>query len=321
MLKSIVETNKWKRQESVGKVEGKVEEGDNKKFHEEYQYINLLKDIMEHGSMEMGRNGNTKCVFGSAMHFSLENGTIPILTTKKTAWKTCLKELLWFVKGHTDNKILNEQNVHIWDGNSSPEYMKSVGLSHHIEGDLGPIYGYQWRFFNAPYSSCNENYQGSGVDQLQNVIDCLKDPLRRTSRRLVVSAWNPCQIDKAVLPPCHVLFQFNVIDGNKLSCSLYQRSVDTALGQPFNIASYSFLTHLIAKHCGLEPFEFVYYMGNCHIYEDHIDNMKEQVEREPYPFPRVEIKKMREDIGLYEIDDFEVTGYQHHSPIKMKMVA
>ncbi len=308
MLKSLVDANKRKR-------------GEEGKYHEEYQYLNLLTDIIEHGSLEEGRNGKTKSVFGSAMHFSLANGTVPILTTKKTAWKTCLKELLWFVNGDTDNKILNNQNVHIWDGNSSPEFMRSVGLSHYIDGDLGPIYGFQWRHFNAPYSSCNENYSGYGVDQLQNVIDCLKDPQKRSSRRLVVSAWNPCQIDKGVLPPCHVLFQFNVTNGNKLSCSLYQRSVDTALGQPFNIASYSFLTHLIAKHCGLEAHELVYYMGNCHIYEDHIENMKEQVQREPYPFPTVEIKSVREDIGSYVIDDFEVLGYEHHSQIKMKMIA
>lgn len=308
MLKSLVDANKRKR-------------GEEGKYHEEYQYLNLLTDIIEHGSLEEGRNGKTKSVFGSAMHFSLANGTVPILTTKKTAWKTCLKELLWFVNGDTDNKILNNQNVHIWDGNSSPEFMRSVGLSHYIDGDLGPIYGFQWRHFNAPYSSCNENYSGYGVDQLQNVIDCLKDPQKRSSRRLVVSAWNPCQIDKGVLPPCHVLFQFDVTNGNKLSCSLYQRSVDTALGQPFNIASYSFLTHLIAKHCGLEAHELVYYMGNCHIYEDHIENMKEQVQREPYPFPTVEIKSVREDIGSYVIDDFEVLGYEHHSQIKMKMIA
>ena len=319
MLKRIVESNKWKREEIEKTKENEDKKEDN--FHEEYQYINLLKDIIEHGSMEMGRNGKTKSVFGSAMHFSLENGSIPILTTKKTAWKTCLKELLWFVKGQTDNTILNDQNVHIWDGNSTEDYMKSVGLSHYVEGDLGPIYGFQWRYFNAPYSSCNENYSGKGEDQLQQVIDCLKDPVKRNSRRLLVNAWNPCQIEKGVLPPCHVLFQFNVTDGNKLSCSLYQRSVDTALGQPFNIASYSFLTHLIAKHCGLIAHEFVYYMGNCHIYEDHIENMKEQVKRKPYAFPTVEIKTIREDINSYEVDDFVVSGYEYHPQIKMTMVA
>jgi thymidylate synthase len=324
MLKTIVELNKRKRQEQESDSQEEVVKENQDKdddYHEEYQYINLLKDILQHGSLETGRNGKTRSVFGSAMHFSLADGKIPILTTKKTAWKTCLKELLWFVKGETDNKILNNQKVHIWDGNSTEEYKRSVGLSHYIEGDLGPIYGYQWRYFNAPYSSCNEDYTGNGVDQLQNVIDCLKDPERRNSRRLVVSAWNPCQIDKGVLPPCHVLFQFNVTDGNKLSCSLYQRSVDTALGQPFNIASYSFLTHLIAKHCGLIAHEFVYYMGNCHIYEEHLENMREQVKRNPYPFPTVEITNVRENINSYDISDFVVSGYQHHNPIKMNMVA
>ena len=166
MLKYAIDLNKYKdRDPRPGK--------DN--YHEEYQYLNLLKDIMEHGSSEEGRNGPVQTAVGSAMHFSLENGKIPVLTTKKTAWKTCLKELLWFVKGQTDNNILNEQNVHIWDGNSSPEFMKSRGLSHYVDGDLGPLYGFQWRFFNAPYSSCNEDYTGKGVDQLQQVIDCLKE--------------------------------------------------------------------------------------------------------------------------------------------------
>ena len=322
MLKSIVAHNKKKRCACDSAIVTTDTSDDRESdVHEEYQYLNLLSDIIVHGNEVKGRNGITKSVYGAAMHFSLKEGTIPILTTKKTAWKTCLKELLWFVRGDTDNKILNKQNVHIWDGNSTPEYMESVGLSHLIDGDLGPIYGYQWRHFNAPYSSCNEDYTGTGVDQLLNVIEALKDPEQRSSRRLVVSAWNPCQIDIAVLPPCHVLFQFNVTEGNKLSCSLYQRSVDTALGQPFNIASYSFLTHLIAAHCGLEAEEFVYYMGNCHIYEEHIEDMKEQINRDPLPFPKVEIKKVRENINDYEIEDFVVTNYSHHAPIKMKMVA
>jgi thymidylate synthase len=312
MLKYAIDLNKYKdRDPRPGK--------DN--YHEEYQYLNLLKDLMEHGSLEEGRNGPVQTAVGSAMHFSLENGKIPILTTKKTAWKTCLKELLWFIRGQTDNNILNEQNVHIWDGNSSPEFMKSRGLSHYVDGDLGPLYGFQWRFFNAPYSSYNEDYTGKGIDQLQNVIDTLKDPAQRSSRRMVISAWNPCQIDKGVLPPCHVLFQFNVVDGNKLSCCLYQRSVDEACGKSFNLASYSFLVHLLAKHCDLIPHEFIHYGGNCHIYAEHLDAMKEQISRTPYPFPTLEILNKRENINDYVLEDFKVHDYQHHAPIKLKMVA
>ena len=307
MLKNVVELNKYKF--------GNKDE----KYHEEYQYINLINDILKEGTIEEGRNGFTKCIYGAAMHFSLENGKIPILTTKKTAWKTCLKELLWFVNGNTDNKLLNNQNVHIWDGNSTKEYMKTRGLNYE-EGDLGPIYGYQWRHFNAPYEGCNAEYKGKGIDQLQNVIDCLKDTKQRASRRLIVSAWNPCQVDEGALPSCHNFFQFNVVDENKLSCSMFQRSNDEACGTTFNIASYSFLTHLIAKHCGLEAYEFVYFKGNCHIYEEHIDGLKLQITREPYPFPTVSIKQVRENINDYQVEDFEIHNYQHHPQIKFQMV-
>ena len=309
MLKNVVEINKHRGRDT------------SNPRHEEYQYLNLLKDIIDEGVNEVGRNGNTLGVYGTAMHYSLENGKIPILTTKKTAWKTCLKELLWFIRGDTDNKLLNEQNVHIWDANSTPEFKKTRGLHNYVDGDLGPLYGFQWRHFNAPYSSCNEDYAGKGVDQLQLVIDNLKDPEKRTSRRMVVSAWNPCQMDQGVLPPCHVLMQFNVVDGNKLSCCMFQRSIDSACGLPFNIASYSFLTMLLAKHCDLIPYEFIHYGGNCHIYAEHLDDMKEQITRIPYPFPTVEILNKRENINDYVLEDFRIHDYQHHAPIKLKMVA
>ena len=309
MLRKSLENNKFKSRDTT-----------SGHYHEEYQYLNLLEDILTDGVLQEGRNGFTKSVYGSALHFSLENGKIPILTTKKTAWKTCLKELLWFIKGQTSNKLLNEQKVHIWDGNSTPEFKESRGLSHYKDGDLGPLYGYQWRFFNAPYDDCDTDYEGKGYDQLNEVIECLKDPEKRYSRRLVVSAWNPCQMNEGVLPPCHVLFQFNVV-GNKLSCSLYQRSCDCPLGQPFNIASYSFLTHLIAKHCDLEPYEFIHYIGNAHIYEPHLEQMKEQLTRIPEEFPTLEIVNKRDNINDYELGDFKVNNYKHHSPIKMDMVA
>ena len=309
MLKHVVDLNKFKNRDK------------NQEYHEEYQYLNLIQDILNEGTIEKGRNGFTKCSIGSVMHFSLENNKIPILTTKKTAWKTCLKELLWFIKGQTSNKILNDQKVHIWDGNSTKEFMKSRGLQDYKEGDLGPLYGYQWRFFNAPYADCDTNYSGKGVDQLQQVIDCLKDPDQRASRRLVVSAWNPCQINEGVLPPCHVLFQFNVVDGNKLSCTLYQSSCDEFLGIPFNITSYSFLTHLIAKHCDLEPYEFIHYGGNCHIYDDHFDQMGEQILRKPFEFPTVEIINKRESINDYILEDFKIKDYKCHSQLKGDMRA
>ena len=288
--------------------------------HEEYQYLNLINEILTEGSLEEGRNGKTKCIFGAVMRFSLENNKIPILTTKKTAWKTCLKELLWFIKGKTDNKLLTDQNVHIWDGNSSKEFLETRNLSHYREGDLGPIYGFQWRYFDAQYNSCDEDYTNKGIDQLLNVINTLKNPDTRTSRRMIVTAWNPNQIDKMALPPCHILFQFNVVDGNKLSCSLYQRSVDCPLGQPFNIASYSFLTHLIAHHCELKAYEFIYYMGNAHIYENHLEEIKVQLKRKPYEFPVLNIVNKKESINDYTFSDFEIKNYKHHEQIKMQMV-
>jgi thymidylate synthase len=292
--------------------------------HEELQYLNLIKNILEDGYLEEGRNGNTKSIFGGSMRFSLKNGKIPILTTKKVAWKTCLKELLWFIRGETDNKLLQAQNVHIWDGNASKEFKKGVGLEHYPEGILGTIYGYQWRHFNAPYDVRTGNVLDEnkpGIDQLQYIIEQLKNPETRNSRRLIMTAWNPCQLNKMVLPPCHVMCQFNVHRGNKLSCAMYQRSVDVPIGSPFNIASYAFLTHLLAKHCGLIAHEFIYFMGNCHIYEEHLESIKEQLEREPFEFPSLEIVKKRENINDYVVDDFQIIDYKSHEAIKMKMVA
>jgi thymidylate synthase len=289
--------------------------------HEEYQYLNLIENIIENGFWEEGRNGKTKSIFGSSMRFTLKDENIPILTTKKTAWKTCIKELLWFIHGETDNKILQQQNVHIWDGNASKEFMESRGLDHYPDGHLGPIYGYQWRNFNAPYNinTGKAFFSENLVDQLQEIIDQLKNPETRTSRRLIMTAWNPCQLNEMSLPPCHILCQFNVHNGNKLSCALYQRSGDVGLGVPINIASYSFLTHLLAKHCNLEAYEFVYFLGNAHIYDDHIDYLTKQLQNVPFEFPKVQIKEVRENISNYEVSDFEITNYQSHEKISMKM--
>ena len=292
--------------------------------HEEYQYLNLIKNILENGTWEEGRNGKTKSIFGASMRFSLKDGKIPILTTKKTAWKTCLKELLWFIRGDTDNKLLQDQGVHIWDGNTTREFLDSRGLNHYREGLIGPGYGFQWRHFGGDYNSSAAGVQDGGkpgVDQLQQIIDALKDPEQRTSRRLLMTAWNPLQLDEMALPPCHILCQFNVHDGNKLSCMMVQRSCDFFLGIPFNIASYSLLTHLLAKHCGLEAYEFIHTMGNCHLYENAIDAAELQIQREPYPFPTVSIKQVRENINDYQVDDFTLDNYQSHKAIKVAMVA
>ena len=304
---------------------------------EEYQYLNIIEKIINNGTWEEGRNGRTKSIFGEMMRFSLTNGKIPILTTKRTAWKTCLRELLWFIRGETDNKLLQDQGVHIWDGNTTREFLDSRGLHHYREGLIGPGYGFQWRHFNAEYDvSTGKSVSGTqsvsgtcetrgtsktaGIDQLGQIINALKDPAQRTSRRLIMTAWNPIQLDEMALPPCHIFCQFNVTGGNKLSCSMYQRSCDELLGVPFNIASYSFLTHLLAHHCGLEAHEFVYFKGNCHLYEDHIDAAKTQLERTPFEFPTLQMGATRDNINDYVVDDFMLSNYQGHEAIKAKMV-
>jgi len=306
--------------------------------HPETQYLGLIHKIIKTGHRAETRNGVTISLLGESMRFSLKDNTIPIFTSKKMAWKTCLKELLWFISGDTDNNTLTKQNVHIWDGNASPEFMASRGLNYK-EGDLGPIYGHQWRHFNAKYTDSSQDYRGKGVDQLDHIIEQLKisahnnhikhlrdkyfwktPKLMEDSRRLIMSAWNPQQINEMALPPCHILSQFHVQD-NKLSCSLYQRSGDVGLGIPFNVASYSFLTHLLAKHCGLEAHEFIHHIGDAHIYESHIEALEKQLDSPLYDFPKLEIENVYNDIELYTPSDFKVNGYKCNDAIKMEMIA
>jgi thymidylate synthase len=288
------------------------------------------------------------------MRFSLKDGKMPLLTTKQVAWKTCFKELMWFIRGETDNKTLQKQNVHIWDANATREFLDSRGLVNYPEDLLGPVYGYQWRHFNAPYicgkdipywsrieDSANNaglTEEGirrqnmtdrvekppsyAGIDQLTRIITALRDPVERTSRRLILTAWNPLQIDQMVLPPCHVLAQFRVRGDNRLSCALYQRSGDIGLGVPFNIASYSFLTHILAKHCGLVADEFVHFLGDAHIYEEHIDALKVQIERSPFEFPIIRIREAKANIEDYDLADIEFAEpYLHYPKIEMDLVA
>jgi thymidylate synthase len=288
--------------------------------HDEQQYLDMIKDILENGEKETGRNGNTMVLFGTNMRYNLRESTLPLLTTKKLAWKSCLKELLWFISGKTDNKILKEQKVKIWNLNGSREFLDSRNLNYR-EDDLGPVYGHQWRHFNAEYDNCDKSYEEKGVDQLSNVIKMLKDPVERFSRRIVLSAWNPCQLDEMALPPCHIMMQFHVNQNSELSCVLYQRSGDFGLGVPFNIASYSFLTHLLAHHCDLKVKEFIHFIGNTHIYEDHIEPLKEQMIREPKPFPKIIIKNKYDSIDEYKFEDFEIKDYLHHEAVKMNMSA
>lgn len=289
--------------------------------HEETQYLNLIREIIDTGSYETSRNGNTYTKFGYNMRFSLKDGRIPLITTKKMVVKACFEELFWFIRGSTSSTELQERGVNIWNRNGTREFLDSRGLYHLDEGDLGPIYGHQWRHFNAEYTNSSTCYKGSGIDQLKYVIDELSDPQTRSSRRIIMTAWNPCQINQMALPPCHIMAQFHVRDNKYLSCALFQRSGDVGLGIPFNIASYALLTHILAKHCGLEAEEFVHFLGNCHIYEEHVDALKKQMVLEPKEFPQIEINK-RDEIEDYGIDDIVwMTPYQSHPSIKMDMKA
>jgi len=288
--------------------------------HPDLQYHNLIRNVIGNGELKKTRNGATVSLFGQQMIFGLQNNYIPLLTTKKMAWKTCIRELLWFISGDTDNQTLTDQNVKIWNGNASEEFKKSRGLNYKNKGDLGPIYGHQWRHFNAQYKDCKSDYTNQGIDQLQNIINSLNDSEEKFSRRLLMSAWNPCQLQEMALPPCHVLTQFHVNKKIELSCMLYQRSGDVGLGIPFNMASYGILTCLLAEHTGLLPGKLIHNIGDAHIYENHIPELKDQIKRTPYPSPLLTIEK-KDIIDDYNLIDFRVNNYKYHPPIYMPMIA
>ena len=284
----------------------------------EQQYLDLLSKVLDEGVLTESRNSKVLTTFGERMEFDLNDG-FPLLTTKKMGYKTILRELLWFIKGSTSNAELQEKNVHIWDQNSSREFLDGRGLSYE-EGDLGPVYGFQWRHFGAKYDTCHSDYTNLGIDQLKNVIEQIKnDP---TSRRIILSAWNPCDLDKMALPPCHIMCQFNVcIPKKTLNCQLYQRSGDMFLGVPFNIASYSFLTHIIAKITGLKPGKFIHVLGDTHIYEDHVKAVKSQIIRVPDKFPSLTISDELTDINNIKEEYFKITEYKSYPKITAPMIA
>jgi dihydrofolate reductase/thymidylate synthase len=285
-------------------------------LHEEYEYLNGIREIIEKGVTMEDRTGTgTRSMFGKMMRFDLRT-SFPLLTTKRTFWRGVVEELLWFVRGDTNAKHLSEQGVKIWDANGSREFLDKRGLSHREEGDLGPVYGFQWRHFGAKYGDMHTDYTGQGVDQLAECIKKIKeDP---TDRRIIISAWNPADLSLMALPPCHMFCQFYVANG-ELSCLMYQRSCDMGLGVPFNIASYSLLTCMMAQVCGLKPGEFVHSMGNAHVYNNHIEPLKTQLERTPRPFPILRINPEVKDIDGFKASDFELVGYNPHGKIAMEM--
>lgn len=280
-------------------------------------YLELMRKIINKGSIRHNRTGiDTISLFGERMEFDISN-SIPFLTTKKLAWKTMMKELLWFISGDTNNKTLQSQNVKIWNGNSTREYLDSIGLTDREEGDLGPIYGFQWRHFGAEYTNCNDDYSGKGIDQLANVVNLIRnDP---DSRRIIMSAWNPSSQPFMALPPCHIMAQWYVRDGIYLDCQMYQRSCDVALGVPFNIASYSLLTYMLAHVCNLKPGKYIQILGDAHIYTNHLQAVKEQLKRIPFSFPTLQFNRKVDSIDNFVESDFILTDYKCHSSIKMDM--
>jgi thymidylate synthase len=256
------------------------------------QYEDLLRHVLDTGTPKPDRTGTgARSIFGHQMRFDLAQG-FPLVTTKRVHFRSIAYELLWFLRGDRNVSWLQEHGVTIWDEWAAPD------------GDLGPVYGVQWRAWPTP--------DGRHVDQISNVLETLRtDP---NSRRLVVSAWNVGEIPQMALPPCHALFQFYVADG-RLSCQLYQRSADLFLGVPFNIASYSLLTHMVAQQVGLDVGDFVWTGGDCHIYDNHVDQVREQVSREIYPFPQLRVRPAP-SLFEYAYEDFEVVGYQHHPALK-----
>ena len=290
------------------------------------QYLELLDKICHEGVVRDDRTGTgTKGIFGYQMRFNLSDG-FPLLTTKKIFLKGVIHELLWFLKGDTNIKYLVDNGVHIWDSDAYRYYnelcvkhgvlpvdmdtfLAAAGIESPIEGycfgDLNHVYGYQWRSWPKP--------EGGVIDQIANVIDTIKR--NPTSRRMIVSAWNVADVENMALPPCHTMFQFFVAEG-RLSCQLYQRSGDTFLGVPFNIASYALLTMMVAKECGLEPGEFIHTLGDAHLYLNHVEQATEQLGREPRQLPKMHINPAVESIFDYRYEDFTLEGYDPHPAIK-----
>lgn len=287
--------------------------------HEEQQYLDMVRDVIKTGTHKGDRTGTgTISKFGTQMRFNLRY-SFPLLTTKRTFWRGVMEELLWFVSGSTNANLLHDKGVTIWDGNGSREYLDSRGLSHREQGDLGPVYGFQWRHFGAEYTHMHANYSGQGVDQLAEVVRLIQE--NPDDRRIILSAWNPAALSDMALPPCHMFCQFYVADG-ELSCQMYQRSCDLGLGVPFNIASYALLTRMLACVTGLQPGEFVHVLGDAHVYKNHVDPLTMQLTREPRHFPTLNIRnpeKHKGDIDSFTAEDFELLNYEPHKKIAMDM--
>ena len=289
----------------------------------DYVYKSLVNRVLLNGLPRSNRTDtDTLSVFGEHIRFNIEQ-FVPLLTSKRIPWKSCIEELLWFLRGDTDAKILQEKNVHIWDGNSSKTFLEKTGLSHLNEGDCGANYSFQWKHFGASYINCKSEYTNEGFDQISYVENLLKtDPF---SRRIFMSAWNPVDLFKTVLPPCHVSAQFYVTNipncKPKLSCHMYQRSCDVFLGLPWNIFSYTVLTYILAMKCDMDPFELIISFGDTHIYNNHIEQIHKQLCNNNLSSPKLILNKdiIHKDYKNLTVTDFKVIGYFPHPSIKANM--
>jgi len=284
--------------------------------HPEQQYLDLLRQVLTTGQSRTDRTGTgTVSQFGVRMEFDVSE-TFPLFTTKKVSWHNILHELLWFVRGQTDSKILEDQKVRIWRGNTSSKFLTERGLNYR-EGDCGPIYGFQWRHWNAEYEGCDQSYQGFGTDQLFNMVEQIKN--NPYSRRHILSAWNVEQLDEMSLPPCHVMAQFYVTVNGKLDCQLYQRSGDLFLGVPYNVASYSCLIYMLAHMTGYKPGRLIHVIGDAHIYNNHVKQVNQLLQREPKNWP---ILKIEGDIKCwddFQFEMFKLKGYESWPAIRAPM--
>ena len=296
---------------------------------EEIAYLDILRDLITKGNERQTRNSITKSLFSRNLTFDLNNG-FPLLTTKKMFFRGIFEELMFFIRGNTNTKILEDKGVKIWKDNTTRTFLDNVGLNHYQEGDMGPMYGYQLRFFNANYKDCNDNYLNKGVDQLKYVIDTiLKDPF---SRRIIMTTFNPAQVNEGCLFPCHsLMIQFYIREENDiyyLSQQNYIRSNDIFLGNPYNIASFALMSYLLCHHLNYitksnkyKPDMLYITLGDYHLYKDHYEAAQEQINRTPYPFPQLNIKKYHDNIEDYEYEDIEMINYMSHPAIKTQMIA
>ena len=290
----------------------------------EAEYIKLVEKVLKTGELRQTRNAKVYSLFGEHLTFNIGPETIPRFTTKNVSFKNVFEELIFFLRGETDSKILEDKGIKIWKGNTTRDFLDSRGLNNYSEGDMGPMYGFQWNHFGANYGGCDKDYTNQGVNQIDNCIDLIKnDP---TSRRIMFTALDPTNLDKMVLAPCHTIFQFYVRTdprgGKFLDGQLYQRSADLMLGVPYNVLSYSLLIVMVARFCNLKPGTLKITFGDVHIYEEHLEGAIKQIRRVPDNPPGLTIKCDRNTpIRDYELSDFEFNNYNPQPNIKMKMVA